>query len=282
LKRSSAIGLLVLTGIIWSTGGFMVKVIPWPPLVLAGIRSGITAIVIYCYDRPSHLRFGKFTLGGAISYAIMVIFFVLANKMTTSGNAILIQYTAPVYVAIFGFSFLGERSTKMDWITILLMLVGLGLFFFEELSFTSFWGNIAALIAGFGFAATTLFMRKQKQGRPIDTVLLGNILTFLISIPFIMNEVTFEVKPWLGIAYLGIIQLGLSYIIFSIAIKYVSALDAIIYPIIESIFNPILAFLFLGEMMSGNAQFGGALVLIGVSGRGLLQAVQTKKGRTHK
>ena len=120
------------------------------------------------------------------------------------------------------------------------------------------------------------------QGILMLAGIVALILTFLISIPFIMNEVTFEVKPWLGIAYLVIIQLGLSYIIFSIAIKYVSALDAIIYPVIEPVFNPILAFLFLGEMMSGNAQFGGALVLIGVIGRGLLQAAQTKKGRTHE
>tara|TARA_B100000809_G_C15035944_1_gene493774 strand:+ start:160 stop:1008 length:849 start_codon:yes stop_codon:yes gene_type:complete len=281
LKRSSAIGLLILTGILWSTGGFMVKVIPWPPLVLAGIRSGITAIVIFCYDRPSHLRFGKYTLGGAISYAIMVIFYVLANKMTTAGNAILIQYTAPVFVAFFGYSFLGEKSTKMDWITISLVLVGLCLFFFEKLSFISFWGNIAALISGFGFAGTILLMRKQKQGRPIDTVLLGNLLTFIICIPFVIYDVTFDLKPWIGITYLGIIQLGVSYIIFSTAIKYVSALDAIIYPVIEPIFNPILAFIFIGEMMSGNAQIGGALVLIGVIGRGLLQAAQTKQGRIH-
>ena len=129
----------------------MVKVIPWPPLVLAGIRSGIAALVIFLYDKPTHLRFGKFTVGGAISYAIMVIFFVLANKMTTSGNAILIQYTAPVYVAIFSFSFLGEKSNIIDWITILIMLFGLGLFFFDKLSFTEFWGNIAALIAGFDY-----------------------------------------------------------------------------------------------------------------------------------
>ena len=53
-----------------------------------------------------------------------------------------------------------------------------------------------------------------------------------------------------------------------------------IYAIIQIVEN--LAFLFLGEIMSGNAQFGGALVLIGVIGRGLLQAVQTKKGRTHE
>ena len=249
----------------------MVKVIPWPPLVLAGIRSGIAALVIFLYDRPTHIRFGKFTVGGAISYAIMVIFFVLANKMTTSGNAILIQYTAPVYVAIFSFSLLGEKSNTVDWITIFIMLFGLGLFFFDELSFTEFWGNIAALIAGFGFAATILFMRKQKMGRPIDSVLLGNLITFFVCIPFITSDVTFEMKPWIGIFYLGIVQLGLSYVFFSKAIRYVSALDAIIYPVIEPIFNPILAFLFLGEIMSGNAQIGGVLVLSGVIVRGIIQ-----------
>jgi len=277
LKRSTAIGFLVLTGILWSTGGFMVKLIPWPPIVIAGIRSGICALFIYLYDKPKRLQFGKYTVGGAICYAVMVIFYVLANKMTTAGNAIMIQYTAPVYVAIFGFSFLGEKSRKSDWLIIGTVIIGLGLFFFEELSFTSFWGNIAALIAGFGFAGTTLFMRKQKNGRPIDSVLLGNLLTFLVCIPFVFQDITTDIETWIQISYLGVIQLGLAYIFYSIAIKHVSALDAIIYPIIEPIFNPILAFIFLGEMMSGNAQIGGALVLIGVICRGIFQVTKSKK-----
>ena len=106
MNRKTAILLLVLTGVIWSTGGFMIKLIPWPPLVIAGLRSGVAALVIYLYNRPQKLPLGKFTLGGAIAYAVMVIFFVLANKLTTAGNTILIQYTAPVYVALIGFSFL--------------------------------------------------------------------------------------------------------------------------------------------------------------------------------
>jgi len=71
-------------------------------------------------------------------------------------------------------------------------------------------------------------------------------------------------------------------VFFSKAIRYVSALDAIIYPVIEPIFNPILAFFFLGELMSGNAQIGGILVLIGVISRGLLQVAITKKGINHE
>jgi len=112
--------------------------------------------------------------------------------------------------------------------------------------------------------------------------LLGNILTFLICVPFLFQDVTFEMGPWIRVTYLGVIQLGLAYILYSTAIKHVSALDSIIYPVIEPVFNPILAFLFLGELMSGNAQFGGALVLAGVLGRGLIQAAQNKKIRKNQ
>ena len=271
MRRRSAIGFLVLTGIIWSTGGFMIKLIPWPPLVIAGLRSGIAAIVIYLYDRPQKLPVGKYTLGGAVAYAVMVIFFVLANKLTTAGNTILIQYTAPVYVALFGYSFLGEKAGFKDWITILIILTGLLLFFLDELSGTSLWGNIAALFSGFGFAGLILFLRKQKHGRPIDSVLLGNLLTFSICTPFIVQDVTFVADVWLKIIFLGIIQLGLAYILFTIAIKHVTALDAVIYPVVEPICNPIFAYIFLNETLGFFARIGGLLVLAGVIGRGVLQ-----------
>jgi len=263
--------LLVLTGVIWSTGGFMIKLIPWPPMVIAGLRSGLTAIVIFGYSRPRDLRFGINTWAGALCYALMVICFVMGNKMTTSGNVILIQYAAPVYVALFGFSFLGERSTKVDWLAIMIILSGLGFFFLEELSFDQLWGNLFAVFSGVGFAGLTLFMRKQKNGRPIDSVLLGNILTFFICFPFYFGELTYDQSAWAMLIFLGVIQLGVSYIIYSNAIRYVSALDAIIYPVIEPIFNPIFAFLFLGEAMSATARAGGILVILGVVGRGIIR-----------
>ncbi len=191
--------------------------------------------------------------------------------MTTAGNVILIQFSAPVYVAIFSFSFLGEKSTKIDWFSIFIILIGLGFFFMDDLSFNQLWGNIFALLSGFGFAGLTLFMRKQKDGRPIDTVILGNLITFLLCFPFYGKAVPFEIDHWLMIIFLGVVQLGFAYILYSTAIKYVSALDAIIYPVVEPIFNPIFAFLFLGENMGVTALIGGTLVLSGVIGRGIIQ-----------
>ena len=271
MNRRSAIWLLILTGVIWSTGGFIIKLIPWPPLAIAGLRSGFTTLIIFLYSKPSKFKFGANTWAGALCYALMVICFVMGNKMTTAGNVILIQYAAPVYVALFGFSFLGERSTKIDWLAILIILIGLGCFFLEDLTFNELWGNMLALLSGFGFAGLTLFMRKQKNARPIDSVLIGNVITFLFCSPFYFKGLTYDPNHWLLISFLGIIQLGVAYILYSTAIKHVSALDAIIYPVIEPIFNPMLAFIFLGEAMSSTAQLGGFLVLLGVIGRGILK-----------
>ena len=77
---------------------------------------------------------------------------------------------------------LGERSTKIDWIAIIIILTGLVCFFLEELSFQQFWGNALALLSGAGFAGLTLYMRKQKNDNPIDSVLVGNIITFLLKL----------------------------------------------------------------------------------------------------
>ena len=100
---------------------------------------------------------------------------------------------------------------------------------------------------------------------------MGNLLTFLLCTPVIFQDVTFEADVWLKIIFLGIIQLGLAYIIFTIAIKHVTALDAVIYPVIEPICNPIFAYAILGETLELFAYIGGLMVLTGVIGRGVIQ-----------
>ncbi len=271
MNRKYAILLLIFTGIIWSSGGLFIKLIPWSPIAIAGIRSGLSVLVIYLYRRLDPIYLNNYVWGGAISYSVMVICFVLANKITASGNVILIQYAAPIYVAMFSFSFLGEKANIADLVSIMIIFLGLSSFFYEDLGYFQLWGNVLSILSGIGFAGLTLCMRKEKKANPIDCVLIGNILTFLVCIPFYKNGITLDIKPWVSIIFLGVIQLGLSYIFFSIAIKYVNALDAIIYPVIEPLVNPLLTFLFLGELMSETAIFGGALVIIGVVGRGLYQ-----------
>ena len=271
MKRSNAISLLVLAGALWSLGGLLIKSIEWPPLAISGLRGGIAAIVIYIFNRNNKFTFSKSKIIAACCYALVVTLFVMANKLTTAGNAILLQYTAPVYVALFSYMFLGEKSTIVDWVTIVILLFGLALFFIDDLTLDGFTGNIFAILSGMSFAALTLLLRKQKDDSPSDSVLLGNILTLIIGLPVIATSITFEAKPIVLILILGVFQLGIPYIFYTTAIKHVTALDAIIFPIIEPILNPILVFFILGEALGPWALLGGALVLGGVIVRGILK-----------
>ncbi len=271
MSRKRAILMLVVTGIMWSTGGLLIKVIPWPPMAISGIRGGIAALTIFLLTRNLKFTWSRTQVAAAICYVLVVTLFVIANKLTTAGNSILLQYTAPVYVAIFGYTFLGERSTRVDWVTILVLLTGLTVFFFDELTISGVLGNVCAILSGMSFAALTILLRKQKDESPSDSILLGNLLTLLVGLPVIVTGVTWDPMPWLLIVVLGVFQLCIPYVLYTTAIKYVTALDAIIYPIIEPILNPILVFLVLGEVLGSWAIFGGILVLGGVIARGLLQ-----------
>lgn len=271
LERKNAIVLLLVAGAMWSLGGLLIKSIPWHPLAISGMRGGIAAIVIYAFSKNRKIIISFDKILAACFYTLVVTLFVISNKLTTAGNAILLQYTAPVYVALFGYMFLGEKSTFIDWITILILLGGLTLFFLDDLSFDGYLGNVIAILSGMSFAALTITLRKQKDNNPSDSILLGNILTLIIGLPVIISETSFDLHSIILILVLGIIQLGVPYIFYTTAIKHVTALDAIIFPVIEPILNPILVFFILGEALGPWAFLGGSLVLGSVVFRGLLK-----------
>jgi drug/metabolite transporter (DMT)-like permease len=153
----------------------------------------------------------------------------------------------------------------------MILLLGLALFFFDDLSFDGYLGNVLAILSGMSFAGLTLLLRKQKDDSPSDSILLGNILTLVIGLPVIVGGTEFDLNSIILILLLGVLQLGIPYILYTTAIKHVTALDAIIFPIIEPILNPILVFIVLGETLGAWSVFGGALVLSGVIFRAILK-----------
>jgi drug/metabolite transporter (DMT)-like permease len=133
IGRTTAIVLLVLTALLWSSGGLLIKLISWNPIAIAGFRSGIAALFILIIIKKPRLTWSLPQVGGAIAYALTVISFVVATKLTTAANAILLQYSAPVYVAIFGGLFLKEKTKPRDWVTIFFVMGGMVLFFWMRL-----------------------------------------------------------------------------------------------------------------------------------------------------
>lgn len=273
--RTKAIVLLVITAILWSLGGVLIKSIKLNPVAIAGIRSAIAAVVLLIVIKKPKITWSFPQIGAALAYSGTVILFVMANKTTTAANAILLQYTAPIYVALFGAWFLKEKTKIFDWVIILIVLGGMALFFLDHLTTSGILGNILAAASGVCFGFLAIFMRMQKDGSPLESVLLGNILTAVIGIPFMFNS-ALTAEGWSMLLIMGVVQLGIPYILYSMAIKHVTALEAILIPIIEPILNPVWVFLMLGEVPGTWAIIGGIIVVAAVTLRCVLPTIRLK------
>jgi drug/metabolite transporter (DMT)-like permease len=272
-----AVIFLIITAMLWSSGGLLIKSVTWNPVAIAGGRSLISAILLYFIICREKIQWSKTLIYGAFAYAGTVIFFVAANKMTTAANAILLQYTAPIYVAIFGAWLLKERVKVLDWIVIFCVIAGMLLFFMDDLEAGGLLGNILALISGICFASMILLLRAQKDASPLQSVFLGNVLTAIIGLPFMITGGLPDSKSILGLVVLGVFQLGLAYIFYSYAIKHVTALEGVLIPIIEPILNPVWVIIFLGEIPGFWAIIGGIIVIGAISARGIIYSLKTNK-----
>jgi drug/metabolite transporter (DMT)-like permease len=269
-QRFLAPVLLLTTALLWSLGGVLIKSIDWPPMAIAAGRSVFAIPVLLACARGQHFTFSRAQVGGAIAYAATVALFVFATRMTTAANAIFLQYTAPIYVAIIGRWYLGERPLPIDWWVIAVALAGIALFFLDRLTISGLWGNIAALASAVAFASLVIFLRKERAGSPINTVILGNMIVGIAGAPFLLRAPLHQSRALWLLLLLGVVQLGFSYALYAEAIKHVTALEAMLIPLVEPVLNPVWVMVALGEHPGPWASVGGALVLGAVLTRGIV------------
>ena len=268
-----SVGLLLIAALGWSLAGVLFKFVTWPPLAAAGGR-GLVAAVFLLAVRGRALRFtwSPVQLGAAVAYAGCTVLFAAANKLTTAANAILLQYTAPVWIALCGAWLLGERTTRADWLTIAAVFAGMGVFLYDGLQLHNLGGMAVAIASGVFFAAMIILLRKQKNGSPLESVILGNLLGFLIGLPAMGSAPPLTGRGLTALLLLGVVQLGLPYLLYSRAIKHVTALEAVLLPVIEPILNPVWVLLVVAEKPSPLALAGGAIVVGAVTWRAVASA----------
>jgi len=262
--------LLVLgAAILWSTGGLFIKATTLSAFELSFGRSLLAAITIAIVTRHEGFGLNRVSAIAAVLYAALLILFVLATKLTTAANAIFLQYTAPVYVLILEPIFYKEKFRRRDLVTVTVCVAGMSLFFVGKLRPQDLEGNLVALASGVCFALYFLLLRhsKAREVNRASSAIYGNLLAVLICAPAFWGATRRGISPtdFACIAYLGIIQIGVAYILFTSAMaRGLRSLDASIVGYIEPVLNPVWVFLFLGERPSNWALLGGAIIIASV------------------
>ncbi len=269
-KTSTSPLLLVLAAaILWSTGGLFIKATHLSAFELSFGRSLLAAITIALLTRGEGFGINKISALTAILYAALLILFVAATKLTTAANAIFLQYTAPVYVLILEPLFYKEKFRLRDLTTVAACVVGMSLFFVGKLRPEDVSGNLLALASGVCFALFFLLMRhsKARDVNRASATIYGNLISMVVCAPFFIGAVRRGISAvdFACIAYLGIVQLGLAYLLFTSAMaRGVRSIDASIIGYVEPVLNPVWVFLVIGERPSGWALVGGAVIISSV------------------
>ena len=271
-SRRKAVLFLVICALLWSTSGVLVKALDWQPLSILAGRGLFTSLVFLFYMRRLPKNITRWTLLAAGGSLATQFLFVTSTKLTTAANSIFLQYTAPIYVVLLGYWLLREKPSRSDWLAMGIIFLGMFLFFGDQLSPDGFYGNLLAVLSGVTSAIMMVSFRAQKDAHPEDSILIASLVIAVIGLPSIMKE-SHTVTNWATVAYLGIFQIGLAFILFTKGIRHIPALEANLIGTLEPVLNPIWVFLFYGESMGKFALIGGLVVLGGV----VLSAVGSAK-----
>ena len=261
-----------MCGLFWSSAGVLIKLVDANPIAIWSVRCGICALTLGIVGRPSLRRISRDEWLAAGANALTTGLFIVANKLTTAANAILIQYSAPVWIALLGAWFLGERATRLDWATIVAVLGGIALFFFERLTFDHVAGNLVALTAGVAYAFQAMLLRRvaTRGGSALRALFLGSLLGAVLGAPVAIATLRPTGTAIAALVALGVVQQGFAYLCYARAAVHATALEAMLIPVIEPIFSPIWVAIAVSEVPGPWALAGGAIVIVAVTLRGVL------------
>ena len=274
---------IVGAALLFSTGGAVIKATSFNNWQVAGFRSLVATITILLVMPSARRNWTWRAAAVGLAYALTLVLFVTANKLTTSANAIFLQSTAPLYLLALGPLILKERVRPVDVGVMAVVACGLACFFIgrEPARITAprpFEGNLVALLSGITWAFTITGLRwlgsrpaaaprSKAESSPMATVALGNILAFLICLPAVFPIERAGPVDIAAVFYLGVIQISLAYLLLSAGVRFVPAVGTGTLLLIEPALNPVWTWLLHGERPGGLAICGGALILLASAAR---------------
>ena len=265
-QRKTALTAIIAASLIWSSSGIVIKSSALSPLQLSTFRSVFAALFLVWYllrvERVSiltkrSLPFFWCALGTALNSHVVV----LSMRSSTAAHAVLLLYTAPIWVVAITAMLFRRMPSLRDAISIAGVVGGLGIFFSDQLTQPSAIGLGLGLLSGFLYAVVILALRSLTIPDRFRSLILGYSLAVLPGL--FLGLAIAEVQPLQLLAplYLGAIVLGFAYVLFGKAVGVVSATEASLLPFIEPVLSPLWVALLYSEPLTARAAIGGATVI---------------------
>lgn len=259
--------LILLAAILWSLAGVFIKFLDLHPLTIVFYRSLFASLLFAPFLRLNQVHFSLAILVSVLSYTAAISAFVTANKLTTAANAIVLQYTAPVFVFLFTRLAWGEKISRLNNFALTVAMIGVAMISLDSAGEPEMAGVVLALLSGVLFAVYMINLQRTKEVHLVYLTWLNNLVCALLLLMVVTPRLALSLDQTLILAFMGVVQLGMPYFLFSKGLETVSLQEASLIALIEPVLNPLWVALVVGEIPSAATLAGGAMILLGLGAR---------------
>lgn len=278
-NRTKGIIAILITALIWSTAGLFIKLLPQDAFTIIFYRAVYTMLVFYALFRNEVFRFNRQMWINSFFYAGLVITFVTSTKLTTAANSIFLQYTGAAYILLLEPILFKQPLKRINVWTTLICFGGMTLFFLDGLSVEGGWGIALAALSGVMFAGIFLGQRSNPPEYHVAAVFFGNVWLILIGMPSFIASAPPTFDEHLMLAFLGIVQMGVGYALFTYGLQRITAIEASLIGMLEPLFNPIWVMIGYGEIPSVFSWIGGGIIIMALVVRLVVLRFQNRRRR---
>ena len=253
--------MMVSVALCWSTMGVAFKFIDWDPLVIAAVRNLLTFLYLAAYRRSMKFSLKKDVVIGALIAYLTQTAFTYANKYTSAANAIVLQYTNPVFVVLISWLFLHQKVKLRDIVLSLIMIGGTALFFLDDLSAGQLLGNVCGLISGVGMACSILYACNNPADLQ-EYTMLNSLISVVVGIPAaIQHPPQFDVASLIAVFFLGVVASGIATVLMAKSAPHLASVEVSMLLMLDPILNPVWVALAVGEIPGILALIGMVIVI---------------------
>ena len=280
MKKSQAYAAIILSSFLFGTSGIFVRLLSpygFNSMQMTAMRGVISAVALCLFVLFTNKKLFKtgwkslalFVVSGVFMF-VTAYFYYTSMEHTTIATAVVLMYSAPIYVLLFSVLFLKEKLTITKAVAVAVMLVGMALVcgIIGGMDF-NFWGVFFAIAAGVTYAAYNIVAKvEMKQSNdPLTAMIYCYITMGLLSalcadVPE-MVELTIQGPPilWLLILGIGLCTCAVPYLIYTMTLKYVPAGTASALSLIEPMAAILYSMIFFQEQPTLPVIAGIVLIL---------------------
>ena len=265
-RRAAGIALLIAASIMWSLSGVAVKVVNVDSIAFAFWRSAGAALAMLPIApfASGHLPRWNMMLLSVVLYTAVVTLLITAMTGSSAGTGILLQYTGPIFCALFAWMFFRRRISPRTMVALVIGVAGVLVIVFAG----SYDARVVAIgvLSGVAFGGLILVLQRVESTGSVNTfavILLNNLGCTLLLLPICWGRGVMQMEAWklLLILATGVVQLALPYVMFQLALRRVGPVEASLLILLEPVLNPVWVWFAVGERPDAATFVGGGAIL---------------------